>query len=176
MPEKIILELMKENILICRDLSYTGDVESRNPNISMIIVACKSDLLKVDDAISLKIARTAQGQLRAIGLAIGAAVIYTSSKSDINTARLRRHVIGKLYPEASCIDEGIEVNKSLFRKIYWSYNPSVTLSLHLPCFFFNPIIILYVTLRLFICLVRSLHAKTKGRHYSGFHSFRDGQS
>ena len=174
---------MYENILICRDLSYTGDVEWRNTNLSMIIVACKSDLLKVDDAISLKIARTAQGQLRAIGLAIGAAVIYTSSKSDINTARLRRHVIGKLYPEASCIDESIEVNKSLFRKIYWSYNPSVTLSLYFsftsPAFFqSNYYLPFYVclTLRLFICLVHFLHTKTKGWHYSGLHSFRDGQS
>ena len=66
--------------------------------------------MKVDDATGLKIARTAQGQLRAIGLATGAAVVYTSSKSDINTARLRRHVIGKLYPEASCVEESIEVN------------------------------------------------------------------
>lgn len=80
-------------------------------NLSIIIIACKSDLLKVDDAMSLKRARTVQGQLRAIGLVVGAAVVYTSSVADVNITRLRNYIVGKLYPEASSTEGSIEVNK-----------------------------------------------------------------
>ena len=77
--------------------------------VDVIIVACKSDLLKVDDAVSLKRAKAIQGQLRAIGLLIGAAVVYVSAMTDVNTARLRKYIIHKMYPEAVGEEGGIEV-------------------------------------------------------------------
>jgi Dynein light intermediate chain (DLIC) len=77
--------------------------------VDIIIVACKSDLVKVDDAVSLKRAKAIQGQLRAIGLLIGAAVVYVSAMTDVNTARLRKYIIHKMYPEAVNEEGGIEV-------------------------------------------------------------------
>lgn len=77
--------------------------------VDIIIVACKSDLVRVDDAVSLKRARALQGQLRAIGLLIGAAVVYVSAMTDVNTARLRKYIIHKMCPEAISDDGGIEV-------------------------------------------------------------------
>jgi Dynein light intermediate chain (DLIC) len=77
--------------------------------VDIIIVACKSDLLQVDDAVSLKRAKAIQGQLRAIGLLIGAAVVYVSAMTDVNTARLRKYIIHKMYPEAVTEEGGIEV-------------------------------------------------------------------
>lgn len=79
--------------------------------LNIIIVACKSDLVQVDDAANLKRAKAIQGELRAIGLLIGAAVVYVSAVTETNTARLRKYIINKLYPEAFSIEGGIEVSK-----------------------------------------------------------------
>lgn len=78
--------------------------------MNIIIVACKSDLVKVDDAANLKRAKAIQGELRAIGLLIGAAVVYVSAVTETNTARLRKYIINRLYPEAFRIEGGIEVS------------------------------------------------------------------
>jgi Dynein light intermediate chain (DLIC) len=79
--------------------------------LNIIIVACKSDLVKVDDAANLKRAKAIQGELRAIGLLIGAAVVYVSAVTETNTARLRKYIINRLYPEAFSVEGGIEVTK-----------------------------------------------------------------
>lgn len=78
----------------------------------MIIVACKSDLVKADDAVSLKRAKAIQGQLRAIALHIGAAVVFVSAATDANNSRLKRYIINRLYPESVSDERGIEVSKN----------------------------------------------------------------
>lgn len=95
---------------------YSGD-ESRTSwadlGLSVIIVACKSDLVKADDAVSLKRAKAIQGQLRAIALHIGAAVVFVSAATDANNSRLKRYIINRLYPESVSDERGIEVSKNL---------------------------------------------------------------
>ena len=89
--------------------TYT-DLKWNELNIQIIIIACKSDLLKIDDAGSLKMARTLQGQVRTVALFIGAAVIYTSTETDTNTVKLRKYLISKLYPVALSVEDNIEVS------------------------------------------------------------------
>ena len=92
--------------------TYT-DLKWNELNIQIIIIACKSDLLKIDDAGSLKMARTLQGQVRTVALFIGAAVIYTSTETDTNTVKLRKYLISKLYPEALSVEDNIEVRTEI---------------------------------------------------------------
>lgn len=80
--------------------------------LSVIIVACKSDLVKVDDAVSLKRAKAIQGQLRSIALHIGAGVVFVSAATDTNNSRLKRYIINRLYPESVSDERGIEVRRN----------------------------------------------------------------
>ena len=96
--------------MILASTAGTGSVlDWSELGLNIIIVACKSDLVKVDDAANLKRAKAIQGELRAIGLLIGAAVVYVSAVTDTNTARLRKYIIHRLYPEALGVEGGIEV-------------------------------------------------------------------
>ena len=100
--------------MILASTAGTGSVlDWSELGLNIIIVACKSDLVKVDDAANLKRAKAIQGELRAIGLLIGAAVVYVSTVTDTNTARLRKYIIHRLYPEALGVEGGIEVTKAV---------------------------------------------------------------
>ena len=100
--------------MILASTAGTGSVlDWSELGLNIIIVACKSDLVKVDDAANLKRAKVIQGELRAIGLLIGAAVVYVSAVTDTNTARLRKYIIHRLYPEALGVEGGIEVTKAV---------------------------------------------------------------
>ena len=100
--------------MILASTAGTGSVlDWSELGLNIIIVACKSDLVKVDDAANLKRAKAIQGELRAIGLLIGAAVVYVSAVTDTNTARLRKYIIHRLYPEALGVEGGIEVTKAV---------------------------------------------------------------
>lgn len=99
------------SLIISASTAGTGTaLEWSELGLNIIIVACKSDLVKVDDAANLKRAKAIQGELRAIGLLIGAAVVYVSAVTETNTARLRKYIINRLYPEAFSIEGGIEVS------------------------------------------------------------------
>lgn len=82
--------------------------------VPIIIVACRSDLILVDDAVTLKRAKSIQGQLRAIGLLVGAAVVYTSAVADINPGVLRKYIINKLYPETSASETELNIEVNAF--------------------------------------------------------------
>ena len=71
--------------------------------IPIILVACKCEVVQVDDAASLKRAKELQGQLRELGLSVGATVVYVSSVTDINVARLKRYILHRLYPEVNTL-------------------------------------------------------------------------
>ena len=71
--------------------------------VPIILVACKCEVVKVDDAASLKRAKELQGQLRELGLLVGATVVYVSSAMDINVARLKRYILHRLYPEVDTL-------------------------------------------------------------------------
>lgn len=102
------------SLIISASTAGTGTIlDWSELGLNIIIVACKSDLVKVDDAANLKRAKAIQGELRAIGLLIGAAVVYVSAVTETNTARLRKYIINRLYPEAFSIEGGIEVSKAV---------------------------------------------------------------
>ena len=106
------LELAKKWLYIVRQLASqrpgnsTADNQTEHTQwndmgkqIPIILVASKCEVVKVDDAASLKRAKELQGQLRELGLLVGATVVYVSSAMDINVARLKRYILHRLYPE-----------------------------------------------------------------------------
>ena len=67
--------------------------------VPVVLVACKADLVRADDAASLKRAKAVQGQLREVGMAVGAAVVYVSATADTNVARLTKYLVHRLFQE-----------------------------------------------------------------------------
>jgi hypothetical protein len=67
--------------------------------VPVVLVACKADLVRADDAASLKRAKALQGQLREVGMAVGAAVVYVSATADTNVARLTKYLVHRLFQE-----------------------------------------------------------------------------
>jgi hypothetical protein len=58
---------------------------------------------------------------------MGAAVVYVSAVTETNTARLRKYIINRLYPEAFSIEGGIEVRKvvTLQFTTAWTQHPKL---------------------------------------------------
>lgn len=79
--------------------------------VPVIIAVTKSDLVKIDDAMSMKRAKEMQGQLREIGLVVGASVVYISTTNDTNIVGLKKHILNRLYPDVHSwiTDSAIEV-------------------------------------------------------------------
>ena len=80
--------------------------------VPLVLAACKADLVRADDAASLKRAKLLQGQLRELGLAVGAAVVYVSATAETNVARLTRYLVHRLFQEpgadaADTVEDGI---------------------------------------------------------------------
>lgn len=75
--------------------------------LPLIVVGCKSDLISMEDAASIREARELQGHLRALCLEVGAALIYTTTEADLNPEaeklcnmlRLKKYIEHRLYPE-----------------------------------------------------------------------------
>ena len=74
-------------------LSRWSDIGRHCP---IAIVVCKSDLIRIEDAISLRKAKEFQGLLREICMGITASLLYTSSAADINCTRLRSFIVYSL--------------------------------------------------------------------------------
>lgn len=79
-------------------------------SLPVVVVGTKADLVVANDGLSMKRAREVQGQLRALCLEIGAALVYTSTTTETNCAALRKYVEHRLYPESITSDAGIEVS------------------------------------------------------------------
>jgi hypothetical protein len=78
--------------------------------------------------------------LRAIGLLIGAAVVYTSAVTDINTVRLKKYIISKLYPQIINLETNIEVTICILMDNTTSSDLSLSLSNNNESAIFNKIL------------------------------------
>jgi hypothetical protein len=92
-----------------KQLIAANNSASTKVGFPVIMTMCKSDMVKPDDAASLKRAKEIQGQLRALSLQVGAAVIYTSAVGDLNCSQLKKYITHILYPEIILMQLSIEV-------------------------------------------------------------------
>lgn len=87
------------------------NVQATNDNFGLpiIVVGCKSDILKLDDVASSRKAKEIQSQLRAICLQTNSALVYTSATKNINCQKLSKYIMHRLYPDViPFIDLNIE--------------------------------------------------------------------
>jgi len=84
-------------------------VDNENVGIPIIVVGCKSDILKLDDVASSRKAKEIQSQLRAICLQTKSALVYTSATKNINCQKLSKYIMHRLYHDViPFVDLGIE--------------------------------------------------------------------
>jgi len=65
--------------------------------LPIIVVGCKSDIIKLDDVSSSRKAKEIQAQLRSICLQYNCALIYTSAIKNINCQKLGKYIMHRLY-------------------------------------------------------------------------------
>lgn len=68
-------------------------------SIPIVVVGYKSHFVQVDDLSTMKKAKEVQGQLRSLCMSVGAALVYNSVEKDINSTRLHKYLLHRLYPE-----------------------------------------------------------------------------
>ena len=73
----------------------TNDIN--NIGLPIIVVGCKSDIIKLDDVSSSRKAKETQSKLRAICLQTNCALIYTSAVKNINCQKLGKYIMHRLY-------------------------------------------------------------------------------
>ncbi len=84
-------------------------------SLPVVVVGTKSDLVASSDGLAIKRAREVQGQLRQLCLETGAALVYTSTTSNLNCAQLKTYIGHRLYPESVPAELAMEVRLSMFR-------------------------------------------------------------
>lgn len=65
----------------------------------IVVVGCKSDLIAMDDAESVRSSRELQAKIRAMCLEVGAALVFSSTYIDTNLPTMKKYIEHRLYPE-----------------------------------------------------------------------------